>query len=79
MKEIEEKECPKCKKGIINRYGIFRNEVTLNVNEDGSPEYFDDEVSEFRNINLAEEIFWKCDLCDYKKEIKGDENVELQN
>ena len=62
-------KCPKCK-GTMNRMGIFRNEVTLNVDEDGIPQYFENEVEDFRALYFPDEVFWECEDCEYKKAIE---------
>lgn len=77
---MEEKDCPKCKEGVMNRLGIFRNEVTLNIDENNIPQYFNDEVEEFRALYSPDETFWQCENCEYKEKIEeSDKNVELQN
>jgi hypothetical protein len=73
MKNIndDERDCPKCKaESALHRMGIWRNEVKLNVNEEGSPEYFEDELTDYKIISgEADEYFWECEECDYIEKI----------
>ena len=61
-----EKECPKCKE-LMSLKGKFTNEVILNVNEYGEPDYFEEEVEEYRSLKYPDKIFWRCGICDYEK------------
>lgn len=66
---LDEKECPKCKE-LMHRMGIFRNEVILNINKDNIPQYFDDEVEDFRALYSPDEVFWECEECEYKEKVE---------
>lgn len=57
--------------------GRFVSEVTLNLDSNGCPQYFQNELDSANygivcNDNLSE-IFWECEDCNYtsKKEIKN--------
>jgi len=58
-------KCPICKQEM-KRVGLWTNKVELQCNENGSPNFFEDEVEEFRAIGSPDEIFWKCFECSLK-------------
>jgi len=66
---IAEKECPKCK-GLMNKFGRYVNECELTLNEENRPQFFSDEIEHMSIIEEPEEIFWKCEDCDFKEEVK---------
>lgn len=69
---MEEKDCPKCKrKQSMSCKGLWTNKVILNINEDGHPQYFQEEIEEYQTLSsYPEEKFWECEDCSYKEEIK---------
>ena len=73
MGKLEERKCPKCKEeNTLHLMGIWSNEVKLNVNKDGSPEYFEDELEDYKIIKgYPDEMFWECEECEFKKEVKS--------
>ncbi len=59
-------ECPFCKEGTLDKRGTYRNEVTISLNEDNCPEFFDDELEDYRSLGFTDEISWECDECGIK-------------
>jgi len=60
-------ECPICKEEMYKR-GLFTNEVELTIDEEcNSPQYFEDEVEDYRALHQPDKTWYECFECGIRK------------
>ena len=59
----------------MNRMGRYTRTVELNIDEYDVPQFFEEELEEFKYLGWPDKIFW---MCDCGKRVNENESLDMR-